>query len=605
MDKALEAIERFHLNPRGVFSASTLLLAFAGIGIVILNAWANSNTAIRKLKLAKSIWKFEPAASALAVLRQQQAGWYKLLLAGLMIAALAVSVLVRFFPPSPSIAAGCALWLLWSAYLWYYWFAFVVATDKATTAAANDPAAAPPAASTDAGVTSWSKRVKDEKQAEDKRLPVTIVTGFLGSGKTTLVKRILHNTVGMKVMVIENEIGSEGIDHELLMQHTAKEEIVLMNNGCICCNGTCPHTPPTALLLSHRSHRSHRAGCVSVVRSDLLSTFRKMFTNEAFALLDWIVIETTGLADPAPLIQSFYMDSECQKRMRLDCVLTVVDSKHLPIHLAQHQYDEVRRKSGLPTGGSGGGSSSGGSGGSGGSGAHGGVPEAVLQISFADKVVLNKTDLVTPRDVQKLTHQIGELNPYAAVMTCQYGHVDIRELLNVKAFDPKRFTSTLTAQHQDGAASSFDRPILIQRDAQGKILKKQVRVDFSGRFHDAKDIATTSSAQQVKRDAQQIRTVSLVTDEALDFDAFNVWISQVLQSQGPNIYRLKGILHMQGYDEQFVCHGVHMIFEGDRGSRWPVAATQRRSRLVVIGKDLNQTEWESGFASTFSVHTSR
>lgn len=324
-----------------------------------------------------------------------------------------------------------------------------------------------------------------------------------------------------------------------------------------------------------------------------------MFTNEAFALLDWIVIETTGLADPAPLIQSFYMDSECQKRMRLDCVLTVVDSKHLPLHLAQHQYEEVRRKSGLSTNGDGG---------SGGSGAHGGVPEAVLQISFADKVVLNKTDLVTPRDVQKLTQQIGELNPYATVMTCQYGHVDIHELLNVKAFDPKRFTSTLTAQHKDGA--SFDRPILIQRDAQGKILKKQVRVDFSGRFHDAaattsttEHATATTKAQQVKRDAQQIRTVSLVTDEAIDFDAFNVWISQVLQSQGPNIYRLKGILHMHGYDEQFVCHGVHMIFEGDRGTRWPVEGTQRRSRLVVIGKELNQAEWEAGFASTFHVHS--
>jgi G3E family GTPase len=333
-----------------------------------------------------------------------------------------------------------------------------------------------------------------------------------------------------------------------------------------------------------------------------------MFTNEAFALLDWIVIETTGLADPAPLIQSFYMDSECQKRMRLDCVLTVVDSKHLPIHLAQHQYEEVRRKSGLPTSSDGGS----GSGGSGGSGAHGGVPEAVLQISFADKVVLNKTDLVTPRDVQKLTQQIGELNPYAAVMACQYGHVDIRELLNVKAFDPKRFTSTWTAQHKDGA--SFDRPILIQRDAQGKILKKQVRVDFSGRFHDASAAAatatataTTTKAQQVKRDAQQIRTVSLITDEAIDFDAFNVWVSQVLQAQGPNIYRLKGILHMHGYDEQFVCHGVHMIFEGDRAARWPVdadgGAQRRRSRLVVIGKELDQAEWEAGFASTFHVHS--
>lgn len=260
MDKALEAIARFHLNPRGVFSASTLLLAFAGIGIVILNAWTNTNTAIRKLKLAQSIWKFEPTASALAVLRQQQAGWYKLLLAGLMIAALAVSVLVRFFPPTPAIAAGCTLWLLWSAYLWYYWYSFVIATDKAkanatAATAATATTATPPPTTGEPQPTTWSKRVKDEKQAEDKRLPVTIVTGFLGSGKTTLVKRILHNTVGMKVLVIENEIGSEGIDHELLMQHTAKEEIVLMNNGCICCNGT---SPPAVALTNAGSHTTPR-----------------------------------------------------------------------------------------------------------------------------------------------------------------------------------------------------------------------------------------------------------------------------------------------------------------------------------------------------------
>lgn len=333
---------------------------------------------------------------------------------------------------------------------------------------------------------------------------------------------------------------------------------------------------------------------MSIVRSDLLSTFRKMFSNEAFALLDWIVIETTGLADPAPLIQSFYMDSECQQKMRLDCVLTVADSKHLPLHLAQYQYDEVTKKSGSSTATSSSSSASG-------SGAHGGIPEAVLQLSFADKILLNKTDLVGSREVQKLTQQIAELNPYAAVIACQYGQVDIRDLLNVKAFDPKRFSTTFAAQYKDGGAA-MDRPILIQRDAQGKILKKHVRVDFSGNLHQDSAGSTPTESSQRKKNAQQIRTISLVTDQALDFDAFNVWISQQLQAQGPNIYRLKGILHMHGYDEQFVCHGVHMIFEGTRSVAWTVKPSERKSRLVIIGKDLNQEQWETGFSSLLNVH---
>jgi molybdopterin-guanine dinucleotide biosynthesis protein len=143
--------------------------------------------------------------------------------------------------------------------------------------------------------SAWSMRKRDEDNSNDKRLPVTLVTGFLGSGKTTLIKEILNNTIGMKILVIENEIGKEGIDHELLVQQTTKEEVILLSNGCVCCS----------------------------VRKDILTTFQGLFKNEAFSRLDWIIIETTGFANPAPLIQTLYMDSDCKKHLRLGIYINI------------------------------------------------------------------------------------------------------------------------------------------------------------------------------------------------------------------------------------------------------------------------------------------
>lgn len=560
------------LHPRVIFSASTLLLAFAGIGIVILNTWSQNSSAIKLLSLARSMWRFEPKNAKVAILKQQRLAWYKLLLAGLMMATLVISLGLRFMPPFHIISIGALVWVVWTAYLFHYWNQLMADRSKdASSPDAGTKESSSKEKSDSAPPAGWKRRRNGSTDGEeDQRLPVTIVTGFLGSGKTTLVKEILNNTVGMKVLVIENEIGTEGIDHDLLMQHTAKEEIILLNNGCICCNGM-----SFLLFVFTSKTNSYAPKFCLLVRSDLLSTFRKMFANEAFAYLDWIVIETTGLADPAPLIQSFYMDSECQQRMRLDSVLAVVDCKHLPIHLAQHQYDQLAQKAFKDVKSKNG------------AGAHGGIPEAVLQVSFADKVLMNKTDLVTSKELAKLKAQLLDLNPYADILTCQFGRVDVQELLNVKAFDPKRFSNTYAAQHYDD--NKFDRPILVQRDAQGKILKKQVRVDFSG---------TTNTSSAMKKEAQAIRTISLVTTDAIDLDKFNIWMSKLMQTQGANIYRLKGILHMKNYDEQFVCHCVHMIFDGTRGAQWTVPPEERKSKLVVIGKDLLQEQWENEFSQT-------
>ncbi|KAJ1431662.1 CobW/HypB/UreG, nucleotide-binding domain-containing protein, partial [Ochromonadaceae sp. CCMP2298] len=276
----------------------------------------------------------------------------------------------------------------------------------------------------------------------DSRLPLTIVTGFLGSGKTTLVKNILSNTVGMKVLVIENEIGAEGIDHELLMQQTAPEEIVLMNNGCVCCT----------------------------VRKDLLTTFHRLFDHEAFASLDWIVIETTGIADPAPLIQSLYMDAQCQARLRLDSVIAVVDCKHLPLHLTQK-------------------------------------PAEGAGISFADRVLLNKTDLVTASELECLLSTVHAINPHAQLIACQNSQVPIR---------PKRGLSAANKRREQ--------------------------------------------SREKEQSRHSVQTVSLLEAAPLDLDRFNRWVSDLLANRGADVFRLKGILRMQGYEEQFVAHGVHMIF---------------------------------------------
>ena len=200
-----------------------------------------------------------------------------------------------------------------------------------------------------------------------------------GSGKTTLVNHLLGNTVGLRILVVENEVGQEGIDHELLLQQTKKEQIILMNNGCVCCS----------------------------VRGDLIQTFKQLFASDAFAHLNWVVIETTGLADPGPVIQTLFMDDECKKYMRLDACITVVDSKHINQHFGKClvmltyiitfnyrpllcSFIEAAASAGQE-------------------GAHTGlaVPEAVQQLAFADRILLNKVDLVTEEELAMVVEQVN------------------------------------------------------------------------------------------------------------------------------------------------------------------------------------------------------
>lgn len=292
----------------------------------------------------------------------------------------------------------------------------------------------------------------------------------------------------------------------------------------------------------------------------MLTSFRSLFRNESFYRLDWIIIETTGLADPAPLIQSFYMDKECQQKMRIDGVLTVVDAKHFPSHLVNRRRELTDSAVGV----------------------HGGISESILQVTFADRILLNKIDLVSQLEVDSLLKSLQDINSLAKIYTCSHSDVDLKLLFNIQAFDPKRFINL-------NYENSSSRQIIINRDESGKILKKKTFLDFSN-----KTPQTSGSSKTA------IGTVSFTTEDPIDLDKFNEWISNLLQFKGQDIYRMKGILNMKGYDEQFVCHAVHMIFDGERTKNpWP-QNTKRLSKLVFIGNNLSKEEIETGIRSTLA-----
>lgn len=456
-----------------------------------------------------------------------------MLLVGIMLACAMTAVTTLSIGYLRACCLSVAVFALWIVGIFLFWWC-AVNRDSVTTGtgeASSNKEKDTETKKEEAG--GWQSKVKAKT---DRRLPVTIITGFLGSGKTTLVKGILNNTVGMKVLVIENEIGSEGIDHELLMQHTVKEDIVLMNNGCVCCT----------------------------VRKDLLGTFHRIFENEAFARLDWVIIETTGLADPAPLIQSLYIDEKCKSKMRLDGVVTVVDCKHFATHLLSGKRGQEGQ----------------------GVGAHGGISEVYLQVAFADRILVNKADLLPHDGLEGVVQSIRLINSHAKLIVCQQSKVPVDELLNIRAFDASRNCALLESlRDQHDYEIKDDRPILIRRDGAGKITSSKLN------FHSGGENNSKGGGRK------GISTVSLTSDLPLDLDLFNEWIAKVLRTQGEQIYRTKGILWMDKYNHQFVAQGVHMIFDGERGPVWADGDGRRHSRLVFIGLNLDFAQLQNEFCA--------
>ncbi|MDR7031432.1 GTP-binding protein [Mesorhizobium sp. BE184] len=332
------------------------------------------------------------------------------------------------------------------------------------------------------------------------QIPVTVLTGYLGAGKTTLLNRILSENHGKRYAVIVNEFGEIGIDNDLIVE--SDEEIYEMNNGCVCCT----------------------------VRGDLIRVVEGLMRRPG--RFDAIVVETTGLADPVPVAQTFFMDEDVRSKTRLDAVVALVDAKHLPLRLKDSK-------------------------------------EAEDQIAFADVVVLNKTDLVTPEELRAVEATIRAINPAARIHRTERSGVDLSEVLDRGAFDLKR------ALEND--------PHFLEAD-------EHAHHDHDGHDHGhhGHDHAHPAAIHDVT-----VQSVSLRGGE-MDQKKFFPWIEKVTQMEGPNILRLKGIIAFKGDDERYVIQGVHMIIEGDHQRAWKDGEAHE-SRLVFIGRDLDAEKLRKSF----------
>jgi molybdopterin-guanine dinucleotide biosynthesis protein len=281
---------------------------FAGSALVIYLIGRRSFSRDLQLSraLTQGLWGFTPQLETKALHENNLWNWRKLLTTGLMISSLLCFSLIKKVSLKSTLLISISVLLLWILFLLGFWYYAIVKDENLSkdfsviqmnNQTSSSTSSSPPS-------QGWLNKVKLSSTI-DHRLPLTIITGFLGAGKTTLIKHLLSNTLGMKILIIENEIGQEGIDHDLLLKQTGPEQIILLNNGCVCCT----------------------------VRNDLITTFHHLFQKDLLSQLDWIIVETTGLADPAPVIQSLFMDRECNLRMRLDSVITVVDAYHILNHI--------------------------------------------------------------------------------------------------------------------------------------------------------------------------------------------------------------------------------------------------------------------------------
>jgi G3E family GTPase len=335
------------------------------------------------------------------------------------------------------------------------------------------------------------------------KIPVTVLTGYLGAGKTTLLNRILSEPHGKKYAVVVNEFGEIGIDNDLVVG--VDEEVFEMNNGCICCT----------------------------VRGDLVRILDGLMRRKG--KFDGIIVETTGLADPAPVAQTFFVDENVGRKTRLDAVVTVADAKWLKDRLQD-------------------------------------APEAKNQIAFADVILINKTDLVSAAELDEVEARIRGINRYAKVHRTERAQVPLNEVLSRNAFDLERILHL--------------EPEFLEGDGH----------DHDHGHGDGHDHGPHHHGGLKHYHDEKMQSISLKSDRPLDADKFFPWVQDLVQKEGPNILRCKGILSFKNDDERFVFQGVHMILDGDHQRPWR-DGEPRESRIVFIGRKLPEEKIRGGFES--------